>query len=120
MLETSARRLGMLVLAAALLAAGCSEDEATAPEPAPTPLASLNTTAMEIPRIEFCQLVPDSAVEEALGGKPDSEASYGNGDEVDLPGEGEEVVHELGCSWTTAEGADVRAWIFARPVDAGF
>jgi len=120
MLETSARRLGTLVLAAALFATGCSEEEAAAPKPSPTPLASLNTTAMEIPRIEFCQLVPDSAVEKALGAEPDSNASYGNGDEVDLPGEGEQVVHELGCSWSTDEGADARAWIFARPVDAGF
>ena len=120
MLETSARRLGTLVLATVLMAAGCSEEESAAPEPEPTPLASLNTTAMEIPRIEFCPLVPDSAVEQALGGKPDSDASYGNGDEVDVPGEGEEVVHELGCSWSTDEGAAARAWIFARPVDAGF
>ena len=121
MLETSARRLGVLVVAAALFGAGCSSgEEAAAPKPSPTPLASLNTTAMEIPRIEFCQLVPEAAVAEALGGKPDSDASYGNGDEVDLPGEGEEIVHELGCSWSTDEGAAARAWIFARPVDAGF
>jgi hypothetical protein len=119
MLETSARRLCVLVLAAALLT-GCSEEETTAPKPAPTPLASLNAAAMEIPRIEFCPLVPDSAVEEALGAGPDSDASYGNGDEVDLPGEGAEVVHELGCVWSTDDGASARAWVFARPVDARF
>ncbi len=120
MLETSARRLCVLGLAAALLLTGCSEEKASAPEPSPTPLASLNTTAMEIPRIEFCQLIPDSAVRDALGGKPDADSSYGNGDEVDVAGEGEEVVHEIGCSWSTDDGAAVRAWIFARPVDAGF
>jgi hypothetical protein len=120
MLESSARRLCVLGLASALMVAGCSEEKAPAPEPAPTPLASLDTTTMEIPRIEFCQLVPDEAVRDALGGKPDSDSSYGNGDEVDLPGEGAQVVHEIGCSWSTDDGAAARAWIFARPVDAAF
>jgi hypothetical protein len=123
MLETSARRplqgLGLLVTAL-LVATGCSKDEATAPAPTPTPLASLDTASMQVPRIEFCKLVPDSAVKDALDGKPDSAASYSNGDEVQVPDVGKEVVHETGCSWSTDAGAVARAWVFARPVDAAF
>lgn len=106
------------------LLAGCSGQESSAPEPEPTPLASLNAAAMEIPRIEFCPLVGDTAVEDALGSAPDSDTSYGNGDEVALPrtsGSGtREVVHEIGCTWSTDAGAAARAWLFARPVDAKF
>jgi len=99
---------------------GCSEDEKAAPDPAPTPIASLNTVEMELPRIEFCQLVPDSAVEDALGGKPASDSSYGNGDELDVVGVGKDVVHELGCAWTGENGTTARAWVFARPVNPDF
>jgi hypothetical protein len=122
MLETSARR-AILLLAAVVLtlvATGCSSSESTAPKASPTPMASLNTSSMQIPRIEFCTLVPDSAVKAALGGKPDSSASYRPGDSVVLPGVGKEVVHEIGCLWSTDAGATARAWIFARPVDAAF
>jgi hypothetical protein len=119
MLETSARRL-VCVAAAFVLATGCSEEKTPAPKPAPTPMANLNTAAIEIPRIEFCKLVPDSAVHDALGAKADSSSAYRNGDEVDLPDVGKEVVHEIGCSWSTDDGAAARAWVFARPVDAAF
>ena len=138
MLETSARRppersanggrrrttnpLVWLVwtLATALVATACSQGGTTPPKAAPTPLASLNTSAMQVPRIEFCRLVPSTAVRAALGSKPDSSTSYGNGDEVDLPGVGKEVVHEIGCSWSTDAGASTRAWVFGRPVDAAY
>lgn len=117
----AARGLVAAIGLALLAAAGCARDEAeTAPPAIPTPMASLNTTAMQVPRIEFCRLVPDKAVRDALGGEPDAEASYGNGDEENLPGVGTEVVHELGCSWTTDDGAAARAWVFARPVDVAF
>jgi hypothetical protein len=123
MRETSARRLACVAttaLLATLFTTGCSQDEAAAPTPTPTPLDSLNTTAMQIPRIEFCKLVPGSAVKGALGGEPDSSASYSNGDDVAVPDVGKEVVHETGCSWSTDAGATARAWVFARPVDGAF
>ena len=123
MLRSSARR-PILAVPAALLAlvviTGCSEDEKAAPDPAPTPIASLNTVEMELPRIEFCQLVPDEAVEDAVGGKPASDSSYGNGEEVEMAGVGKDVVHEIGCSWTGDDGTTARAWVFARPVDTAF
>ena len=123
MLRSSARR-PFLIVSAALLAlgvmTGCSEDEQAAPDPAPTPIASLNTVEMELPRIEFCQLVSDSAVEDAVGGKPASDSSYGNGEELEVAGVGKDVVHEIGCSWTGESGDTAQAWVFARPVNPEF
>ena len=123
MLRSSARR-PILAVPAALLAlvviTGCSKDEKAAPDPAPTPMARLNTVEMELPRIEFCQLVPDGAVEDAIGGKPASDSSYGNGEEVEMAGVGKDVVHEIGCSWTGDDGTTARAWVFARPVNTAF
>jgi hypothetical protein len=124
MLESSARRTSLALacgLATALLATGCSEEKkGSAPKPTPTPLANLNTGAMQIPRIAFCKLVPAGAVRTAIGGKPDTASSYGNGDVVEVAGVGKEVVHETGCSWSTDTGSSAKAWVFARPVDAAF
>jgi len=123
MLHSSARRpilaVPMALLALALVT-GCSEDAKSTPDPAPTPIASLNTVEMELPRIEFCQLIPDGAVEDAVGGKPASDSSYGNGDVVEMAGVGKDVVHEIGCAWTGDDGTAARAWVFARPVNTAF
>jgi hypothetical protein len=112
--------VGVLAMSATL--AGCASDEPqkSAPPPAPTPIKGLDSASMQVPRIEFCSSVPAEAVTAALGGKPDTKAAYGNGDRERLDGAGEDVVHELGCTWSTDEGAQARAWVFARPVDAGF
>src|SRR3954447_20596375 len=115
----TAHRLAALVTTALALV-GCSHQEAAAPRPQPTPLPSLDTTQMQIPRIQFCFLVPDGAVRQALGGKADSTSSYRNGDRVALPGIGTEIVHEIGCGWSRDDGTAARAWVFARPVDAAF
>ena len=123
MRASSARRPADAALAMtflALLLAGCAQEERAAPEPAPTPIGDLNTATMQLPRIEFCSLVEDSAIADALGGNEVSEAAYGNGDEVELAGVGRQVVHELGCSWTGEDGASARAWVFARPVSTEF
>jgi hypothetical protein len=83
-------------------------------------MARLDTTTLQVPRIEFCELVPASAVSRALDAEPDTEDSYRSGDETTLAGVGQEVVQEIGCSWSTDAGATARAWVFARPVDADF
>ena len=67
MLETSARRLAC-VAATFLLATGCSQGETTAPKASPTPLADLNSSAIQVPRIEFCTLLHKAAVRTALLG----------------------------------------------------
>ncbi len=122
MRHSSARRRFFAVLSAllVLVLAGCAQENQSTPEPSPTPIADLNTAAMQVPRIEFCRLVPAKAVREALSSEPASEAAYGNGDEESLPVVGEDVVHEIGCSWTSEAGGTARAWVFARPVDAAF
>lgn len=100
---------------------GCAgEEKESPPQVAPTPIARLNTAALEIPRIEFCASIPDSAVSDALAGEPDSDTSYGNGEEQRLPGVGPAVLHEIGCSWARDDGSAARAWIFARPVTPAF
>jgi len=109
---------GAVLLACVLVLAACSGDEETAaPEPEPTPIANLNTRAMQIPRIQFCPRIDPDAVEAALAGRPDDDRSYGNGDEAEVLERGRaDVVQELGCEWSTEEGVHARAWVFARPV----
>jgi hypothetical protein len=111
---------GVIAVVLGLLVTGCAQEKKAAPPASPTPIATLNTAAMQVPRIKFCALVPKAAVSDALGGKPDSDTSYGNGEEEDLAGVGQDVVHEIGCAWNTDEGVSARAWVFARPVAAGF
>lgn len=108
------------VLVAVPLTAGCSgsddpEDRASA---GPTSLAQLDTTEVQVARVEFCEQVPDAAVEAALGGEPTKEDAWGNGDPVPVSDDPGDLGHELGCSWGSADGAAARAWVFGRPVDA--
>ncbi len=123
MLDSSARRACVLIAAAVasvLLVTGCSEEKKATPKPSPTPIASLNTVAMQVPRIEFCGLVPASAVSDAVGGKPTRTSAYGNGDVQGVRSVGRDVVHEIGCTWTGKDGTTARAWVFARPIDTAF
>jgi hypothetical protein len=115
--------LVVAVLVVAPLLAGCGGSDDTSPETAarPTPIAKLDVAGVRPARAEFCDRLPDSAVEAALGGKPESDDSWGNGDPIpDASGESGDAGHEIGCVWTGAAGAAARAWVFARPVDAAF
>lgn len=103
------------------LAAGCSS-ESTPPKPAgagsgPTPIGKYGAPALS--RLAFCDLVPEKAVTAALGGAPESDRSWDNGDQATVAGS-TDVIHELGCEWTGPSGTVARAWVFARPVDAAF
>jgi hypothetical protein len=124
MLQSSARRRFRVVVTAVALclaATGCSEEKKAAPpKPSPTPIASLDTAAMQVPRIAFCGLVPDKAVTEAVGGEAESDTAYKNGDVQPVKGVGRDVVHEIGCAWTGQDGTTARAWVLARPVEAPF
>lgn len=123
MRATSARRSSAALvgtLALLLGAAACGGRPEASPKPSPTPIARLDTTSMQVPRIAFCPLVDPGAVSAALGGPAASDASYGNGDQEPVTGVGRDVVHEIGCTWTGQDGTVARAWIFARPVEAAF
>jgi hypothetical protein len=115
------RRRALLVAPVAVLgfvAAGCggtaAPPAATAP---PTPLARLNATALDIPRIDFCSLLPRVAIRQALGGNGWTRDHWGNGDRTDVAGT-TDVVAEHGCRWRADAGtAQASAWVFAGPVD---
>ncbi|SDR71370.1 hypothetical protein SAMN04488570_0122 [Nocardioides scoriae] len=119
-----ALRVPLGAVLAGLLLGGCSSSGgpvATA-TPSPTPMSRLETNALELPRIDFCSLVPDDAVADALGNASGADerprsAAYGNGDQLALADIGRDRVQELGCSWS-AGGTAARAWLFARPADA--
>lgn len=105
------------VAAIALGCAGCASSgtPTVVPTAQPTPLARLNTAAMSLPRIDFCTLVPATAVKGALAAAHGTPKRWGNGQGTDLPGVGQQVLAEHGCAWT-AGTAVARAWTYAPPV----
>lgn len=112
------RHTPALTLAAALLLlAGCAGVTSSPPPPSPTPIDRISTTGMNLPRLEFCWLVPGKAVQAALGGKAEDHAGYGNGDHPAQDGVPDEALHELGCTWTRSTGWAARAWLYAQPVE---
>lgn len=117
-------RPGLLVAAllVAPLLAGCSgsgDHSPAKPAAGPTPIGKLDAGSVRLARAAFCDRVPSAAVRSAVGGKPTSDDSWGNGDPIPDQGGGSgETGHELGCTWTGAAGAAARAWVFARPVTA--
>jgi hypothetical protein len=94
-----------------------SPDEPDHDEPAyvSIPLTDYDTAGVAVTRNTFCEAVPDEAVAEALGTKPESATSYANGDRAQVGVGLRDVAHEFGCGWA-AQGATVRAWVFAPPV----
>ena len=127
-----ARSAAAALLAAALAGgalAGCSSEAAptaSRASAAPTPIGQLNTSAMELARIEFCSLLPSSAVRTALEGRRGEGQRWRSGQEVAVapgaadatysPGStGTDVVHENGCRWTSGDYS-AAAWLFADPV----
>lgn len=120
-LRVTAGALG-LGLALGLGAAGCSQDAETPPTPArPTPIGALETQDMVVPRISFCDLVPDRAVEDALTGRVSDATHWDSGEPApEAAGGSGEALQEFGCGWTSNDGSAARAWVFARPVTRSF
>ncbi|MDQ6640957.1 MAG: hypothetical protein M3Y66_00470 [Actinomycetota bacterium] len=113
--------LGPVALALGLLLVlgGCGRGPApsTGPKPvAPTPISRLNTEALQLARVDFCDLVPANAIRDALGGSGTGrQKSWRNGDPAQVDKGVVDVVHEYGCSWARA-GQTASAWLFARSV----
>jgi len=107
----------LVALAGAL--AGCSSDDdpggTTSPPASATPLSAYDTSSLVVPRADICGLLPTAAAERALGAPVATTATHVNGDRVPV-GDGEDVMHEFGCSWSAADGTTATAWVFAPPV----
>ncbi|WP_436699997.1 hypothetical protein [Nocardioides sp. BYT-33-1] len=125
----------LLTLVPVAVGVARSGDETLSRDPAAyqgTALADFDTTKAVVQRVPFCDLVPQEAVEEALGGEATLTA-YGNGERSDaFPGG--DVPHEYGCRFSPADAADpadpadatdpadtgatgeARGWVFAPPV----
>jgi hypothetical protein len=113
-------RLAATLVVLGLLVGGCGgSDPGTPPHPRATSLAGLDSASMRLVRVEFCDLVPGSAVRKALGGPSTGQQHWGNGDQPPVEAGQGDLAHEFGCSWDR-DGLAARAWIFARPVSAGF
>lgn len=114
--------LTAFVVLGALLASGCSGGSPSGtPTAAPTSgsIATLDTAAMRLVRVAFCDLVPTPAVELALGGSARSGQSWGNGQPLPVV-TGHDVAHEFGCAWKGARKRSAQTWVFARTVDATY
>jgi hypothetical protein len=111
----------VLTLVAVLALTGCGKSETpkSASTPAPTPIGQLNTDAMTLARVDFCALLPDAAVREALDGGLGDQVSWRNGERALIDTGTSDVAHEYGCAWTRA-GYAASAWIFARPITTEF
>ncbi|RNM13647.1 hypothetical protein [Nocardioides pocheonensis] len=108
-------------LAAPLLVACSGSDRPTAVRTsAPTPISRLDATQVRVAKAGFCDRVPASAVRRALDGTPQSHDAWANGDPIPAATGSGDVGHEIGCSWTGADGSTARAWVFARSVTTDF
>jgi hypothetical protein len=105
-------------VAIGVVATGPDDPDPAPPAPADLALADLDTSVLAAHRTGFCPAITAAQVAGALGGEPAGSASYDNGDEVPIAAEVTDVAHEFGCSWTAADGAVARGWVFAPPVSA--
>ena len=122
MVMRSWRRTAALALLPALITtlAGCTTGQTPEPEPEaepePTTLASYDTAGVNVVRGPFCDRVPPTGIEHALGDVPADSESWDDGDRERLPDGTRDRVHEYGCRWTAADATQASAWVFAPPV----
>ncbi len=96
---------------------GPQAPQAAFPSPSPTPVREVDLAGVPIPRAPFCPLLDRRTVAAALGGRVTGTSSYGNGERAEIVPGVRDVAHEYSCSFTSATGAQARAWVFAAPVD---
>ncbi|CUR59507.1 conserved exported hypothetical protein [metagenome] len=85
----------------------------------PTPLTAFDTGSVVVARADFCSLVPESAVNDALGAEFTSTTDYINGERAEIAPGVRDVAHEFSCTWVSEEGTTARAWVFAPRITAG-
>jgi hypothetical protein len=121
-----ARRLlvigAAIAVTGAVVARGLADDPPrsggprAAPTGAATPLQDLDLSGLPIARAPFCDRIDDRSVTAALGEPASAAQEYANGQRARITTGLRDVAHEYGCSYRAANGADLRAWIFAAPV----
>lgn len=104
----------VLLLGASL--AGCSGEEADdPPEPAAVPLSEFDAGGVTVARTDFCDRIPEVAVERAVG-DPAASDSYGNGESAPVDDATTDIAHEFNCSFTGESDAVARVWVFVPQV----
>jgi hypothetical protein len=116
-LSSARRRVAALAapMAGLLLLGGCSttsDDPEATSRPTPTAVAELEPGSMEVPRLDFCDLVDDAAVRAALDAAPEDATARSPGEAAATD---ESPLQEIGCAWS-AGTTTARAWVFATPV----
>jgi hypothetical protein len=106
-----------LVLGLAVGLTGCSGGSGDGPEEVtePTPIDAYVPDGISLSRTEFCDRIPEAAVERAVGADATT-SHYGNGDTAAVTDGVEDVAHEFGCGYAGPGGETARAWLFAPPV----
>ena len=103
-------------LVMALAFTGCTSNERPTAEPSarPTPLSGFDSSVVTVARADFCDRIPDSAVQAAVGEVKDT-SHYGNGEAATIVPGVKDVTHEFNCASTGASGSVARVWVFAPP-----
>ena len=106
------------VVGTALAVRSPSEETPAAPEPT-TPGAGyerMDLSALPIARDEFCDRVPETAVEDVLGGPASSTDHYDSGERATLAPGVRDIAQEYNCGYVATDGTRARIWVFAEPV----
>lgn len=107
--------LPVLLLALTLSACSQDDDPEATPTARPTPLSAFDADGTTIARTDFCDRIPDAAVERAVGEVADS-SHYGNGESAAVSGTVKDIAHEFNCTFTGTSGAVARVWVFVPQV----
>ena len=81
--------------------------------------AHLDLSGLPVPRVEFCDVLDEDDVAQALDGPVSGTDHYGNGDEVEVRPGYVDVSHEYGCVFRASDGTSAKVWVVARPVTRG-
>ena len=116
----SRRRWGTALLPLVLAVTGCTSSPEPEAGPSPSasepPVSRVDLSGLPVARAAFCDLLDQESIGDALGGTVIGTDHYGNGDEVNITPDLEDISHEFNCTYYGAPPAKARVWVFARPV----
>ncbi|QIX25976.1 hypothetical protein ncot_04690 [Nocardioides sp. JQ2195] len=105
----------LLLIGSSTAACSQGDDPGAAPEAKPTPITAFDADGMTIARTDFCDRIPEIAVERAVGEVEETD-HYGNGESAAVTGSVKDVSHEFNCTFTGTSGAVARVWVFVPQV----